>query len=202
MKFSKYVAPISVSVLTFAFLTSPIAAVANAKEINQVEQQEQQEEKQIEEFAEILKFVWEEASIKDDKGEIIGFDIEKIENTYGPSSSEDQEALEDIINFNLENEKSSDETYNNIKDNSGLITTYTAAVDKCVNKEVADYFGSFLGPAAFTAILQLMYNGDYTEAAKKLIKIGVKGNVLSIAGTLSYILVSCIWKEEGWTGKS
>ncbi|QPR66904.1 hypothetical protein I6G82_16680 [Lysinibacillus macroides] len=193
MKFSKYLASIVVSVLTFTLVVSPIAQVVKAEEIIK-----EQEEQEIQEFAEQLKFVWEEASIKDESGKIIGFDIEKMENTYG--QSEDPEALEAIVNFNLENEKTSNENFNNSKD--GLIVTYTAAVDRCVEKEIGNYFGSFLGPAAWTAVLQLMYKGDYTEAAKKLIKLGIKGNVFVIAGTLGHILVSCIYEEEGWTGKT
>lgn len=94
MKFNKYLTSIVVSVLTFALVVSLMAQVVKAEEIIK-----EQEEQEIQEFAEQLKFVWEEASIKNESGKIIGFDIEKMENTYG--QSEDPEALEAIVNFKM-----------------------------------------------------------------------------------------------------
>lgn len=194
MKKVKNLVSIIVAVMMCAFLVSPIGNVANAKVISNIS-----EEQRIDEVAEQLKFIWEEASVKDEEGKIIGIDIEKIENKYGAASTiEDQQALEDIINFNLTKGGSISEGIVDL-DQSGQIMPLNAAVDACVNSKVAEYFGTFLSPAAFTVLFQMLHRGEYTDAAKHLIKFGVKGNVFVIAGSLTSILWHCLNNQDDWS---
>ncbi|MFC9541461.1 hypothetical protein ACFTQ7_16520 [Lysinibacillus sp. NPDC056959] len=175
--------------MMYAFIVSPIA--------NAQESPFTTEEQRIEEVEEQLKFIWEEASIKDGSGKIIGIDLEKIENKYGPSTVEDQKAVEDIIDFNLSKGGALNEGINN-KDQSGIIVAYNVAVDRCVNSKVADYFGAFLAPSAWTLLYQMLNEGKYKDAAKHLINFGVKGNVFVIAGSLTSILWHCLNNQEDW----
>lgn len=187
MKFKKYFALIIVSVFVLSFVVNPLGQVVNAE---MIETETETDEELVAEIAEKLEFIWEEASIKDQSGKIIGFDVEKLKNKYG-ATSEDLEAIEAIqlvTELNLQD--------SNLDKN--VITPFSAAVDKCTSKKVSSYFGAILAPAVWSAIYELMWEGEYTEAAKRLGKIGVRGNVFAIAGSLTAILLSCIHQEEGW----
>ncbi len=186
----KYLVSIIVSVMMFAFIVSPIANAQVSPNIS--------EEQQIDEVADQLKFIWEEASIRDESGNIIGIDIEKIENKYGPSTSQDQEALEAIVNFNLANGSALDTDLIYDNDQSGLITPFNAAVDACMGKKVKDYFGVFILPSTLTLIFQWINEGNYISAAKKLLELGVKGNIYVIAGTMGAFLIECNYEQGGW----
>ena len=47
------------------------------------------------------------------------------------------------------------------------------------------------GPAAFTAIWTYLKNSDWTNAAKKLLKLGVKGSVPGIVASMMWNIASC-----------
>lgn len=178
-----------IAVFTFAITLGPIGQKVHAMEVNNGN-----DEKLIKEVAEQLEFLWNEGAIKNEKGEIIYFDIGKIQSKYGSFTSNDQEALNDILEFNTHKmiqEIQKENTNTNIMSRS-------AAVDACVNKKISDYIAGFAGPAIFAAIYEMMSKSQFSNAARELIKIGFKGNVWAIAGTLSTILITCIKSEEGW----
>lgn len=142
------------------------------------------EEKEIEELAEKLEFMFEEAIISDGEGGVT-LDFDKIEEKYG--SSQDLEALKIEV-------ESTDITCE--VDEGDLVTTAAAkgsdAVNKCMNDKIKNNWKDFIGVAAFATAIDYAISGDYTSAAKKLVKAGVRGNVVSIAGTLAWYFSSCL----------
>lgn len=193
MLFKKGFISFIVSIFVLSVVVSPLGQVASAETI-----ENELDKELVSDVAGKLEFIWEEAAVKDENGRIIGFDLEKIESQYGASNSEDQQFIDLINAFNAENNNSN---LGNYGDNLGLndgISLLKGDLDGCVNKKVSEYFGAFLAPAALAAIYQLLWDGEYTEAAKKLIKLGVKGNVFAIAGSLTIIFAGCLISEEGW----
>lgn len=193
MSFKKVVISFITSVFVLSLFVSPLGQVASAKNL-----ENELDEELVTDVAEKLEFIWEEASIKDKTGKIIGFDLEKIESEYGASNSEDQQFIDLINAFNAENNNSKLGNYKVNLGSNGGISLLSGDLDGCLNKKISDYFGSFLAPAALAAIYQLLWDGEYTEAAKRLIKLGVKGNVFAIAGSLSVMFATCLVSEEGW----
>lgn len=164
--------------LSLTLFASTLSGIASAQEIKK------QEEKEIKEIAEQLEFIFEKAAIKDTNGKLIGLDIKMIEEKYGPSPELDQLKQEMEIGSNPP------------------ISMYSRAVDDCLERKIKDGFGDLIGISAITTIITYITDGEYEKAAKKLIKIGIRGNAIAIAGTLYYYFGTCLWEEEGWTGKS
>lgn len=77
---------------------------------------------------------------------------------------------------------------------------YTAAQNKCI----ADGLKANYGPITVTSsIANLIFDKEFTLAAKKILELGIKSNLAGVIVTLSIILVSCnIEMEEKFPGKS
>ncbi|EKN63012.1 hypothetical protein P9E76_12620 [Schinkia azotoformans] len=110
----------------------------------------------------------------------MGFDTELLEEEFGPSS--DIEKLKGPV-F-IKNPKN--------------VSASTPAVDRCIENELIGEYGDIVTGAFVGIFFDYLWEGNYTLAAKYLIKIGVKGSVLGIAVELTSIAGKCVWQEEGW----
>ncbi len=174
MNSSKLLQLLVISMVSVLFFTS-LSSVGLAKDTKE----SKDEAAEINEAAEKLEFLWEKASVKDEYGNIIEFDIELLENKYGKSSE-----FEELKEFN--------ENPNYVLVNpANEFSIMLDDMNKCFNKKAKEYFGSFLKPAAYAAIAELVWAGKYNKAALRLIKLGAKGSVFGIIGSLVAIRVSC-----------
>ncbi|PEU78330.1 hypothetical protein CN386_13440 [Bacillus cereus] len=169
--------------LIFVLFTTSFSGLAKAQEINK------EEEKKIQEVAEQLKFVVEEASIKDKHGRIVDINIDMIVNKYG-SSEELEQLRQEIQRVN---------TPPGYKD---PFKQETEAVDNCIERKLIANYVEVLSVGFLGSIIANIADKEYELAARKMIKLGVKGNLVSLAGQLAWYLGSCIYEEEGWTGKT
>lgn len=136
------------------------------------------DEQQVQELAEALEFVFEQAIVVNEFGQTVGLDFEKIEGKYG------------ISPYLAKVEKAIEESKNEV-----VTTTRTAAVDRCLN----NYFTAedFL-PTTVINSIALILEKNYTSAALKIIKAGVKGNVAGITVSLVPFFFTCLWQQERW----
>ena len=123
----------------------------------------------------MIKFIVEDASIKDLNGDIVTLDFEKIESTFGSSIE-----LEEV------------------KGDFSKAFWRTPAVDRCIERKIKNGIGEFLSVSFISTVIGYITDGDYVSAAEKLLKAGVKGNLVSVIAQLTYYLGYCIYTEEGW----
>jgi len=161
---------ISLLALTLVLFTTSFSGFASAKV------KTDQESKKVEELAKHLEFIFEEAALKDDNGNVIGFDANKIEEKFGPIP--EIEKLKTISN--------PDEV---------TIKPMNAAVDRCVEKKIKSEYGDIITGAAIGAIVDYISERNYKMAAKKAIALGLRGSVVGIAIDLSILLGKCIASE-------
>lgn len=159
----------------FSLFVSSFSPIAKAEEID---------EKEVDELAEQLKFIYEEATIKDRNGNIINLDIKMIEEKYGSSPELDELKSENKITL--------------INKNNPSITPMNAKLDRCIEKKIKNGLGDVLSLAAITTVIEYIKDGEYTLAAKKLIKLGVKGNAVGITAQLILWWGQCNLSENGW----
>ncbi|WP_413381432.1 hypothetical protein [Alkalihalobacillus sp. 1P02AB] len=181
---------LSCFLLVYPFILTPISVQAQLNE----------EEKLVEELADALEFMFEEAIIFDANGNPIGMNFDKLEEKFGDSSElrelkyELEVTNEVLIDQPLINKQKFSIQSRNCKPNDVRCITNTprsAAVDRCIGKGLSDFFG--LGIAAgIGAAIDLLWEDKWGMAARELIKIGVKGSVLGIAAQVSWITVTCI----------
>lgn len=169
--------------LVLALFATSFSGLANAQEINN------EEEKAVQEVAAQLKFVVEEASIKDKHGRIVDIDIDMIANKYG--SSEELEQLRQEI-----------QRVNTPSGYEDPFKQETEAVDNCIERKLIANYKEVLSVSFLGSIIANIADKQYELAARKMIKLGVKGNLVSLAAQLAWYLGSCLWEEEGWTGRS
>lgn len=165
------------SLLVFSLVISafsPTTLAKNKKANTEVDVQ------QVQELAEALEFVFEQAIVVNEFGQAVGLDFEKIEGKYGISPD-----LKKAIDEN---------------ENEVVTKTRTAAVDRCLSNKIKNYFTAedFLPTAVINSVIALILEKNYTSAALKIIKAGVKGNVAGIAVSFASFFFTCLWKEEGW----
>ncbi|MBG9582314.1 hypothetical protein ABE42_24595, partial [Bacillus thuringiensis] len=133
-----------------------------------------EENKQINELAEQLKFLNEEALVIQN-GERV-FDFNKIENKYGANYAN-----------NLKNDIVMIEEMNDAKAKNPFHRYKRSAWTDCMIDAIKDHFGV----AAVTAALEgglwaYLQKKAYKEAAKLLVKFAVGSNAVGLAGTLVY----------------
>ncbi|MED0988239.1 hypothetical protein [Bacillus paramycoides] len=149
---------------------------------SKVSVQSLEEEKQINELAEQLKFLNEEALVIQN-GERV-FDFNKIENKYGA----------DYAN-NLKNDITMIEEINADKAENPFNRYKRSAWTDCMVDAIKDHFGV----AAVTAALEgglwtYLQKKAYKEAAKLLVKFAVGSNAVGLAGTLVYYGGKCTYQ--------
>ncbi|CAM4197713.1 MULTISPECIES: hypothetical protein [Bacillus] len=169
--------------LVLALFTTSFAGISKAQEINS------EEEKLVQEVAAQLKFVVEEAAIKDKHGRVVDIDIDMIENKYG--KTEELEQLRQEI-----------QRVNTPPGYEDPFKQETEAVDNCIERKLIANYKEFLSVGFIGSIIANITNKEYELAARKMIRLGVKGNLIGLAGQLAWYLGTCIYEEEGWTGKT
>ncbi|MGE7692506.1 hypothetical protein ACQKNC_00075 [Lysinibacillus sp. NPDC094177] len=137
------------SLLVFSLVISafsPTTLAKNKKANTEVDEQ------QVQELAEALEFVFEQAIVMNEFGQAVGLDFDKIEGKYGISPD-----LEKAID-----------------ENEVVTKTRTAAVDRCLSNKIKNYFTAedFLPTAVINSVIALILEKNYTSAALKIIKAG------------------------------
>lgn len=168
------------SLLVFSLVISVFSPTifAKSKEANT-----EFNEQQVQELAEALEFVFEQAMVEDEFGKAVGLDFEKIEEKYGNSPE-----LEKVEN-NIEKGK-----------NEVIITSRNAGLDSCIERKIKDYFTTedFIPTAVISSVIAYVLEKDYTSAALKLLKAGAKGNAAGIAAALGSMFFTCLWQNSTW----
>lgn len=151
-------------------------------------------DKEVRELAEALEFIFEEAVTIDENGNIIDFDIEKIEAEYGelPELSAikaEQELIlqKPVLHPEIITEKMGEEP---------RITPAMNAFNRCVNSKIQNWLKDMVPTTALAAIYGYVMDKEYTKAAKKILTYGVKGSVAGIAATLTWYMFSCTWEQD------
>ncbi|MED1865836.1 hypothetical protein P4V41_20505 [Fictibacillus nanhaiensis] len=175
MKFLKIILVMS---LTMTLFVSTSAGLASASTITIEEEQVQ-----VEDLAEKLEYLFEEAALTDISGNVIGFDFEKVEEKYGTSPELEQLKLEMTAKPQ-------------VVDKNG--PQKSAAVDRCINKKIKNNIGEFLTLQFISTVVTYIVEKKYEKAAKKLIAAGVRGNAISLAVQLGYYYTTCVYQEHGW----
>ncbi len=162
------------------------------------------EEEQVKEMAAQLEFLWEEATIKDEEGNIIDIDFNKLESEFGKSA--DLTQFKEIytnspVVFTKPGNKKNFLTEPAVTPYFSLVTTYSTskndAHNRCVNSKLKTYFnGTFFGISALALLYEYLWSGNYTAAAKQLIKMGVKSNIYVITGQLAWIVGQCAYEVD------
>ncbi len=167
------------SLLVFSLVISTFAPTILAK--SQATNAEI-DEQQVQELAKALEFVFEQAMVEDEFGQAIGVDFEKIEEEYGNSLY-----LEEV-----------DSAFE--KGGNEIVTARNPGLDRCIENKIKGYFSheDFIPTAVWATVIALVMEKDYTSAALKLIKAGVKGNAASIAAAIGGIFVTCLFQESTW----
>jgi hypothetical protein len=188
---------ILVVLLIFTLFTTGFSSVAGAKGISK------KEAKQIELLADQLEFIFEDAAIKDNNGEIISFDIEMIEQKFGTSPELEElkvqiKKSEELKQKEIMFETSSKDTMMPMMPMMMAASSDSSAVDRCIEAKIKASYKEILSVGAFGTFYSYLWAGEYKLAASKLIKIGVKGSVYGIATELAYYFLTCEYKVNGW----
>ena len=182
--------------LIVALLLTPFSSCKTSAESNV-----DYTDEDVEELANVLEAIFEESVVYSDDGNFFGLDQDvlndKVLNTeYAEiiDEFEEQDLIVDksltVIPNNREKliiDKNFDEDVFTINVKRKENPKWTAARDKCFYAKMKDAYG----PAAFTAIYTYLKNKDWTNAAKRLLKLGVKGSVPGLAATLMWSIASC-----------
>jgi len=129
-------------------------------------------------------------------GKFVGFDTEKIEAAFGTGIDASHVAVPTKGQLPLMPKLPISNTGNI---GGGYTTTpypgvviESAAVDRCINNKIKANFKATFSFSTYQTIVTLMYKRAFGAAAKELIKVGVKGNAVTIGLTLSYYFFSCL----------
>ncbi|QXE02775.1 hypothetical protein [Terribacillus sp. DMT04] len=182
-------------VALFTCLLAPFSVAAKSSESS-----ESLEEEKVKAAAEQIKFVAEEATIKDSNGNIIGLDIEKIEQKYGSSPvlekiKKDQQAtVQDIKNPKLDSQQCAFSSTFSTFSTSGVIMPigfHDMEEFECVQDGFSSFFVDLVPTTVLTTAYQYFLDKNYTGTARALLKAGAKGSIWGIAGSLTWVALKC-----------
>lgn len=144
-------------------------------------------EDEVNKLAKELEVIFEQASVY--QGEtLVGFDkqtiIDKIE---GDNKQEIIHEFESKDLFVDKNNINNGAIMSKVSKKASVVQKRRNYYNKCIGNKLN---GSY-GPTAATAVFSYIYNKQYKMAAKKLIKLGIKGSVPGLIGNLAYIQISC-----------
>jgi hypothetical protein len=166
------------SIVVFALIltmfTTCFSGLAGAKKISKGD-------KQVNELAEQLEFVFENAFELDENGRIVDVDLNFIERENNGVVPAEFLEIKSAINE---------------QKRSGPMRN--AALDRCLNSKLKNEYGSIISGAIVGTIFDYMYQKEWVLAAKQLIKVGVKGTVFGIVGSVSVMWVQCNYQVNGW----
>lgn len=140
-------------------------------------------DEEINKAVEDLKFIFEEATIEDKFGNIIGLNTQKLESYFGDTI--DSGVIAEI------------NAMNSLAKPSG-IGIMSEKVDRCVGKELKAQYGWIIGTSGIGTLVEFIKAKDYTNALKLLGKLGIKVTVNTSLVGVTAILLYCIYTEEGW----
>jgi len=168
------------SLLVFSLVISVFSPIilANTKTENtKVEEQE------LNDLAEALEYVFEQAMVKDELGQVIGIDFNKIKEKYGNSPD-----LEKVENSTMKRKV------------IGLIAYNNPGLDLCIERKVKEFFTSedFIPTVVISSVIAYIKEKDYKSAALRLLRAGLKGNVAGIAASMGAIFFTCLYQERTW----
>lgn len=147
-------------------------------------------EEEINELAKQLEDLYTNGLVFDDDGIVIDYNFDYMEERYG------------LTKDKLLPTPSTDKTIIKKPIDCGIISPFAVPnkdkINKCVNDKIKQNFGEVFSVATISSILGLIWDGEFTKAATKILKIVAKGNAVSIAGQLLYWHGSCVYKYNGW----
>lgn len=153
-------------------------------------------EEDVEELANVLEVLFDTGVVYDYDGNIIGFDEEIIEreilDTQYSFLVDDIKELGLIVDNPPNNKTELTENYTNYNQVVPFKTKRDAFIDQCILNKLNDSYGI----AAATAIITAIKNKQWTNAAKRLIKLGIKSAPTVIIANLGWILGSCIYAAD------
>jgi len=134
-----------------------------------------------EELAGKMEVFFEEVVIKNDTGDPVGIDKNKLEKEFGDDPEFD--SLQKMIA----------EEDNDIQPmiNPSGPTGKGAEMRRCQDKKIVQEWKGYLTGSVISNIIDAMMSGNYKKGAKLLIKNGVKGSVPGIASTLAIHWYEC-----------
>lgn len=160
--------------LVFTTVFSPVSFAKDTTQAN--DSLSSDYDKRVNQLEEAFKFIGEKATKRDEQGNIIGIDIDKIESKYGKS-----EALEKLKNELKEN---------NTESNSDVIQT--ASWWGCMKSSLIDYFGVNAVQAAINGgIANYIKRKAWKEAAKLAAKYFVGSSAAGLVATFTYFSTKC-----------
>ncbi|NMH70517.1 hypothetical protein HF072_17190 [Bacillus sp. RO3] len=176
-----------------SLLTAGFSSSVSAHEISK------SEEEQILELAEQLEFIFEEASVLDENGNIVDFNYTMIEEQYGSTFARGLE--EEVSPIFVAD-------HTDIPLDVPMKQVMTAAsvpnkdkIEACFQSKVRKAYKETLSITALNSLYNYAQAKDYTSLSKKLFKIGIKGNVPAIAIQLLLYKGQCTYKYNGWWPK-
>lgn len=142
--------------IIFTLLLVPISFTHTVEATYEPSQQE------IDQLAKELEFMFEEAAYKNSNGDFVDFNFKLLKEKYG---SDDQVILE------LEEL---------VKPNSSVIQARTAAVDRCIERKIKAAYKEYFSITAMVTIVNYIKEKNYKSAAERILKVGVRGNIVGI----------------------
>ncbi|WP_197715128.1 hypothetical protein [Priestia endophytica] len=156
-----------------------------------------EESEQVDELAEDLEFLMEEAAIYDSENNVVGFHFDKLEDRFGE--------VEELKMLQQEIESSSCELVETTTTENNSVQPLAAKKTwkGCMIDSLKDHFGVAIIEVAMTGGLwAYLEQKAYKEAAKLLIKIGVGGNVIGLAAFLTYYSAKCLEGVGPWASNT
>lgn len=196
---SKLFKVLSIAMALILMSNTFLPAIAKAQAMGE-------EEQQIAELAYALEFIFEEASIKNEAGEIVDLDTEKIKKEF-PGDPELNKIIADIEKQKAQIEKeyasaNSEKSQQTIEENQEpmitLFSTYNERYNRCAADKLGDYVKGFIPIGVITGLFKYKGKDKYTKMAKQVIKLGFKGSVVGIAAAISWITVECTWAQKNY----
>lgn len=130
---------------------------------------------EVEELADALEYMVDEVANRDQTGDLISIDIDKIESMF----ADNPEMQKVFAEARLECENDD-------------MQLQGPALDNCLMKKIQNGWKDAIGIGAIATAIDYMTQGKYIPAAKKLITAGIRGNAITVAATLTYWLGACL----------
>lgn len=178
------------SSLAFVLFFTAFAGFGSASEIPEVDYTEEE----VEELANQLEVFYKDVAIKDENGYVVGIDFDKFEEEFGSIPGFEESLIVNDVTFdkNL-----------TVEPSIGVMASMPTPTEKrkindCVNNKIKTAYKEYFSVSALATVFTLLYDGNFKAGATKLIKMGVKANVFTLAAQLLYWHGSCVYKVKGW----
>ncbi|MFJ7406787.1 MULTISPECIES: hypothetical protein [unclassified Lysinibacillus] len=175
-----FITKVIASILVFSLVISAFSPKIYANTIVENSKIDAQE---LKDLTEALEYVFEQAMVKDELGQVIGIDFNKIEEKYG--NSPDLEKVENATGK---------------KKHKGIIAYNNPGLDRCIERKVKDFFTSedLIPTVVISSVIAYIKEKDYKSAALRLLRAGIKGNAVGIAASMGGIFFTCLYQERTW----